>query len=163
MTFWNTDHQGPLCSRSPWPALGDAVWLHTGGWIRRWRRRRRRKTPLWAALSLFLSLSRSPLGFFFSADVRLHQAGGMETAGGFNAGKAGHIAFDPVAFFTHPRTILRLMSWVRFICSVSVFINGGACVAPPSLLPSSAAHSHSRTVVLCPSQTSLMEPCIGPR
>lgn len=41
-----------------------------------------------------------------------HPAGGMEPAGGFGAGKAGGVAFDPVAFFTHPRTVLRLMSWV---------------------------------------------------
>ncbi|XP_008315012.1 synaptogyrin-1-like [Cynoglossus semilaevis] len=49
----------------------------------------------------------------------------METAGGFNAGKAGHIAFDPVAFFTHPRTILRLMSWVFSIVVFSCIINEG--------------------------------------
>lgn len=41
-----------------------------------------------------------------------HPAGGMEPAGGYGAGKAGGVAFDPVAFFTHPRTVLRLMSWV---------------------------------------------------
>lgn len=37
----------------------------------------------------------------------------MEPAGAYGAGKAGSVAFDPVAFFTHPRTILRLLSWVR--------------------------------------------------
>ncbi|XP_075889833.1 synaptogyrin-3-like isoform X1 [Nelusetta ayraudi] len=49
----------------------------------------------------------------------------MEPAGGYGAGKAGGVAFDPVAFFTHPRTVLRLMSWVFSMVVFSCIINEG--------------------------------------
>lgn len=55
---------------------------------------------------------------------------GMEQAGAYGAGKAGSVGFDPVAFFTHPRTILRLMSWVSLLCNVRVDISGQACPHP---------------------------------
>ncbi|XP_028316924.1 synaptogyrin-3-like isoform X2 [Gouania willdenowi] len=49
----------------------------------------------------------------------------MEPAGAYGAGKAGSIAFDAVAFFTHPRTLLRLLSWVFSIVVFSCIINEG--------------------------------------
>uniref|UniRef100_G3PX33 Synaptogyrin n=1 Tax=Gasterosteus aculeatus aculeatus TaxID=481459 RepID=G3PX33_GASAC len=49
----------------------------------------------------------------------------MERAGAYGAAKAGGVAFDPVAFFTHPRTILRLMSWVFSIVVFGCIINEG--------------------------------------
>lgn len=55
----------------------------------------------------------------------------MESAGAYGAGKAGSFNFDPVAFFTHPRTILRLMSWVSLLCNVRVGINGQAYLHSP--------------------------------
>ena len=59
------------------------------------------------------------------------KAGGMEPAGAYGAGKAGSFVFDPVAFFTHPRTVLRLMSWVRLLRTVRALINGRAYLPPP--------------------------------
>lgn len=49
----------------------------------------------------------------------------METAGAYGARKAGSVAFDPVAFFTHPRSILRLLSWVFSIVVFSCIVNEG--------------------------------------
>ncbi|XP_069545846.1 synaptogyrin-1-like isoform X3 [Brachyistius frenatus] len=49
----------------------------------------------------------------------------MEPAGAYGAGKAGSFTFDPVAFFTHPRTILRLMSWVFSMVVFSCIVNEG--------------------------------------
>ncbi|XP_034455047.1 synaptogyrin-3-like isoform X2 [Hippoglossus hippoglossus] len=49
----------------------------------------------------------------------------MEPAGAYGAGKAGSVSFDPVAFFTHPRTILRLMSWVFSVVVFSCIVNEG--------------------------------------
>uniref|UniRef100_A0A3Q2NRB6 Synaptogyrin 3b n=1 Tax=Fundulus heteroclitus TaxID=8078 RepID=A0A3Q2NRB6_FUNHE len=49
----------------------------------------------------------------------------METAGAYGARKAGNVPFDPVAFFTHPRTILRLLSWVFSIVVFSCIVNEG--------------------------------------
>ncbi|KAF3852417.1 hypothetical protein F7725_005772 [Dissostichus mawsoni] len=49
----------------------------------------------------------------------------MESAGAYGAGKAGSVAFDPVAFFTHPRTVLRLMSWVFSMVVFSCIVNEG--------------------------------------
>ncbi|XP_030268398.1 synaptogyrin-1-like isoform X2 [Sparus aurata] len=49
----------------------------------------------------------------------------MEPAGAYGAGKAGSFTFDPVAFFTHPRTVLRLMSWVFSMVVFSCIINEG--------------------------------------
>uniref|UniRef100_A0A667X5T9 Synaptogyrin n=1 Tax=Myripristis murdjan TaxID=586833 RepID=A0A667X5T9_9TELE len=49
----------------------------------------------------------------------------MEPAGAYGAGKAGSAAFDPVAFFTHPRTILRLLSWVFSMVVFSCIVNEG--------------------------------------
>lgn len=54
----------------------------------------------------------------------------MEPAGAYGAGKAGSVSFDPVAFFTHPRTILRLMSWVSLLCNVWADISGQAYLHP---------------------------------
>uniref|UniRef100_A0A3B3WMC3 MARVEL domain-containing protein n=1 Tax=Poecilia mexicana TaxID=48701 RepID=A0A3B3WMC3_9TELE len=49
----------------------------------------------------------------------------METAVAYGAMKAGRVPFDPVAFFTHPRTILRLLSWVFSIVVFSCIVNEG--------------------------------------
>ncbi|KAM6942107.1 synaptogyrin-1-like isoform 2-T2 [Lycodopsis pacificus] len=49
----------------------------------------------------------------------------MEPAGAYGARKAGSVPFDPVAFFTHPRTILRLMSWVFSMVVFSCIVNEG--------------------------------------
>ncbi|XP_043970681.1 synaptogyrin-3-like [Gambusia affinis] len=49
----------------------------------------------------------------------------METASAYGAMKAGRVLFDPVAFFTHPRTILRLLSWVFSIVVFSCIVNEG--------------------------------------
>lgn len=57
------------------------------------------------------SLSASPL--LRSAVGQHAAAAGMEPAVAYGAAKAGSASFDPVAFFKHPRTILRLMCWVR--------------------------------------------------
>uniref|UniRef100_A0A1A8QV47 Synaptogyrin n=1 Tax=Nothobranchius pienaari TaxID=704102 RepID=A0A1A8QV47_9TELE len=49
----------------------------------------------------------------------------MEAAGGYGTRKATGVRFDPVAFFTHPRTILRLLSWVFSIVVFSCIVNEG--------------------------------------
>ncbi|TNN31443.1 Synaptogyrin-3 [Liparis tanakae] len=49
----------------------------------------------------------------------------MEAAGAYGAAKAGSVAFDPVAFFTHPRTVLRLTSWVFSMVVFSCIVNEG--------------------------------------
>ncbi|XP_035812464.1 synaptogyrin-1-like isoform X2 [Amphiprion ocellaris] len=49
----------------------------------------------------------------------------MEPAGAYGAGKAGAVSFDPVAFFTHPRTVLRLLSWVFSMVVFSCIVNEG--------------------------------------
>lgn len=69
------------------------------------------------------------------------KAGGMEPAGAYGAGKAGSFTFDPVAFFTHPRTVLRLMSWVSLLRTVRALINGRAYLPPPPPSPC-LSHSH---------------------
>lgn len=88
-----------------------ALWLHTEDWWRRWGRRRRVKAGGGGRRCRAVLLFRR-LPLFSLRAFGHHLAGGMESAGGFGAGKAGGVAFDPVAFFTHPRTVLRLMSWV---------------------------------------------------
>ncbi|KAG7237083.1 hypothetical protein INR49_032829 [Caranx melampygus] len=77
-------------------------------------RRRRRSTQLSHRL---LSFSQRASGG--------RNLGGMEPAGAYGAGKAGSLAFDPVAFFTHPRTVLRLLSWVFSIVVFSCIVNEG--------------------------------------
>lgn len=69
--------------------------------------------------------------------------GGMEAAGAYGARKAGSVRFDPVAYFTHPRTILRLLSWVSrlllliiFLCNVLVSTRGRALWTAALLSPS---------------------------
>lgn len=57
----------------------------------------------------------------------------MEPAGAYGAAKAGSIGFDPVAFFKHPRTILRLMCWVSLLCNVRADVNEQACMHTPHL------------------------------
>lgn len=57
----------------------------------------------------------------------------MEPAGAYGAAKAGSTSFDPVAFFKHPRTILRLMCWVSLLCNVRADVNEQACMHPPHL------------------------------
>ncbi|KAM4585160.1 synaptogyrin-3-like [Odontesthes bonariensis] len=49
----------------------------------------------------------------------------METTGAYGVRKAGGVTFDPVAFFTHPRTVLRLLSWVFSIVVFSCIVNEG--------------------------------------
>ncbi|XP_061626566.1 synaptogyrin-3-like [Phyllopteryx taeniolatus] len=49
----------------------------------------------------------------------------MEPAAVYGAAKAGKLAFDPLAFFTHPRTILRLLSWVFSMVVFSCIVNEG--------------------------------------
>uniref|UniRef100_A0A1A8F1Y7 Synaptogyrin 3b n=1 Tax=Nothobranchius korthausae TaxID=1143690 RepID=A0A1A8F1Y7_9TELE len=49
----------------------------------------------------------------------------MDAAGGYGTRKAAGVRFDPVAFFTHPRTILRLLSWVFSIVVFSCIVNEG--------------------------------------
>lgn len=68
----------------------------------------------------------------------------MEPAGGYGAGKAGGVAFDPVAFFTHPRTVLRLMSWVSLPTPTAVPTSQCAgCRQRSGLQPlHPASHSH---------------------
>lgn len=84
-----------------------------------------------------------------------HPAGGMEPAGGYGAGKAGGVAFDPVAFFTHPRTVLRLMSWVSLPITHQQLPprnargvpTAGGPPAPPSSFPSTpSVADHSASV-----------------
>ncbi|CAF88261.1 unnamed protein product [Tetraodon nigroviridis] len=43
----------------------------------------------------------------------------MEPAVAYGAAKAGSVGFDPVAFFKHPRTILRLLCWVSRLGSAA--------------------------------------------
>lgn len=76
--------------------------------------------------------------------------GGMEPAGAYGAGKAGSLAFDPVAFFTHPRTVLRLLSWVSLHRIESVFIiNGRACAVYLHRLLLSASLPFTAFMCLC--------------
>ncbi|XP_030206761.1 synaptogyrin-1 isoform X2 [Gadus morhua] len=49
----------------------------------------------------------------------------MESAGAYGAGRAGSTSFDPVAFFTHPRTVVRLLSWVFSMVVFSCIVNEG--------------------------------------
>uniref|UniRef100_A0A3Q2YQI4 Synaptogyrin 3b n=1 Tax=Hippocampus comes TaxID=109280 RepID=A0A3Q2YQI4_HIPCM len=49
----------------------------------------------------------------------------MEPAAAYGAAKAGKVVFDPVAFFTHPRTIMRLLSWVFSMVVFSCIVNEG--------------------------------------
>ncbi|KAM9769124.1 synaptogyrin-1-like isoform 2-T2 [Menidia menidia] len=49
----------------------------------------------------------------------------MDSTAAYGARKAGSVAFDPVAFLTHPRTILRLLSWVFSIVVFSCIVNEG--------------------------------------
>ncbi|XP_077461351.1 synaptogyrin-3-like [Stigmatopora argus] len=49
----------------------------------------------------------------------------MDPAVAFGSAKAGKLAFDPVAFFTHPRTIMRILSWVFSIVVFSCIVNEG--------------------------------------
>ncbi|KAJ3615192.1 hypothetical protein NHX12_018760 [Muraenolepis orangiensis] len=49
----------------------------------------------------------------------------MESAGGYGAGRAGSNSFDAVAFFTHPRTVVRLLSWVFSMVVFSCIVNEG--------------------------------------
>ncbi|MEQ2241845.1 hypothetical protein ILYODFUR_029558 [Ilyodon furcidens] len=61
----------------------------------------------------------------------------METAGAYGARKAGSVPFDPVAFFTHPRTILRLLSW---------WVTGTWCPSP-AVHGQEAGHNPDRSPV----------------
>ncbi|KAM6972357.1 synaptogyrin-3-like [Aplochiton taeniatus] len=49
----------------------------------------------------------------------------MEPAGAYGSGKAGNTNFEPIGFFTHPRTVLRLLSWVFSIVVFSCIVNEG--------------------------------------
>lgn len=101
-------------------AGGDALWLHTEAGVGR-----RRSAQL------------TPTRLVLSAGVRHQKAGGMQPAGAYGAGKAGSVAFDPVAFFTHPRTVLRLLSWVSLPCTVwvSSSMDRPTCSPPLCLVP----------------------------
>lgn len=101
-----------MCGRS---CGCDALWLHSeaGGGPRR-------------------CAQLSPPHLLLSAAVGQHKAAaGMEPAGAYGAAKAGSIGVDPVAFFKHPRTILRLMCWVSLLCNVRADVNEQACMPPP--------------------------------
>lgn len=93
---WMTAHTG-VRGRS---CGCDALWLHTeaggGGGRRRWAH-----------------LSPPHLS-------QLKAAAGMEPAVAYGAAKAGSVSFDPVAFFKHPRTILRLLCWVSLLCNAAL-------------------------------------------
>ncbi|KAM9792080.1 synaptogyrin-3-like [Neosynchiropus ocellatus] len=49
----------------------------------------------------------------------------MDAAAAYGASRAGGVAFDPVAFFSHPRTLLRLLSWVFSIVVFGCIVNEG--------------------------------------
>lgn len=85
-----------------------------GGW---------RRTPPVRA-----SLSASPL--LLSAVGQHKAAAGMEPAVAYGAAKAGSVSFDPVAFFKHPRTILRLLCWVSLLWNVRAGVDEQACLHP---------------------------------
>lgn len=49
----------------------------------------------------------------------------MESKAPYGAAKAGNGSFDAYAFFTHPRTVLRILSWVFSIVVFSCIVNEG--------------------------------------
>lgn len=123
--FWFTDYSffknvfHHLNGHSHWRAWTE-LWLWRGvtshgGW-------RRTPPPVRA------SLSASPLPL--SAVGQHKGAAGMEPAVAFGAAKAGSVNFDPVAFFKHPRTILRLMCWVSLLCNARAGAGEQACLHP---------------------------------